>query len=113
LSCSLLALGACSESSGNDGTVLRYSGVIGSLQGVGYATVNLPLAAGNMGNLPALTCYVRNQNDADPIERDTWYAVSSSITDDTNCLLERSGNGLAATLIGESIGWEYQFVIVY
>lgn len=112
-SLSLLVLGACSESTGNDGTVLRYRGVIGSLQGVGYASVDLPLAAGDMNDLPALTCYVRNQNDSDPVERDTWYAVSSSITDDTNCLLERSGNGLAATLIGEAIGWEYQFVIVY
>lgn len=118
LSLSLLTLGACEDSTGPSDNILRYRGIIGSVsnslgQPVGFATVNLPREAGTMTDLPALTCYVRNQNDPDPVERETWYTVSSSIADDTNCLLERSGSGLAATLIGEEIGWEYQFVVVY
>jgi hypothetical protein len=116
LSLSLLTLGACSDSTAPGGNVLRYSGIIGSIQGedgpVGYATVDLPLAAGDMDDLPALTCYVRNPNAPNAANR-VWYAVSSSIADDSNCLLEPSGSGLAATLEGESIGWEYQFVVVY
>lgn len=106
----LAGLAACGDSTGNGGRVLRYSGV---LDGDGNASVVLEPAAGNVSSLPSLTCYVRNQNAVDPDDR-VWFAVSSSIADGTNCILEPVGNDrLAAVLEGEQPGAQYQFVVVY
>jgi len=117
---SVLALTACDDSTGVGGI---WRSPIGTLNAGGNASVELPSAAGNTSNIPALTCYTADPTD--PPESRVWFAVGSvelPVRVDpsgevlSNCILEASPNNanrLLATLEGETPGWLYQFVVVY
>lgn len=105
LAASLLALGACEDSTGN-GEVWRAEGL---LDNTGSASVMLPRDAGTPNRLPALTCYTSH-----PQER-VWFLIGS-VEDVSNCILEpafEDPNRLMATIEGETPGWLYHFVVVY
>jgi hypothetical protein len=120
LALSVLVLGACEDSTGVDGI---WRSPIGTLSASGNASVELPQAAGNTSNLPALTCYTADPTV--PAESRVWFTVASvelPVRVDpqgevlSNCILEASPNNtnrLLATLEGETPGWLYQFVVVY
>ncbi|HEU4631697.1 MAG TPA: hypothetical protein VFS08_18255 [Gemmatimonadaceae bacterium] len=116
----LVALTACDDSTGT-GRVLRLGG---TLDADGSASVILPAEAGNIQNVPSLSCYTADP-DASLSER-VWFQVASVqlpsgvVPDDEavldNCLLETyqgDPNRLVATIEGQPSGWLYQFVVVY
>lgn len=117
----LLALTACDDDSTGTGRVARF---LGTLDADGSASVLLPAEAGNIENIPSLSCYT-----ADPsvsLSDRVWFQVASVqlpvgvVPDDEsvldNCLLETyqgDPNRLVATIEGQPSGWLYEFVIVY
>ena len=119
----LFSVAACDDAT-SSGDVWRSP--IGNLDADGSATVVLPRDAGNINNLPALSCYV-----ADPLAsaaNRVWYQIGSvQLPDDvptaddpngvlSNCIIETDAgdpNRLRATIEGETPGWLYQFVAVY
>ena len=117
---SLLALAACEDSTGS-GEVWRSE--IGVLDANGGASVELPPRAGNVNNLPALTCYVASPSV--PANQRVWFVVSSVELPRrvdpqqevlSNCIVEPStvnASRLMATIEGETPGWLYQFVVVF
>ena len=112
LACLLFALAGCEDSTGPSDRVLRLTG---QLDENGDAYEILPREAGNMGNLPSLTCYVRNPDAQFEADR-AWFAFSSSTADGSACLLEAAtsnGSQLAAVIEGEQPFAQYQFVVVY
>ena len=67
LATSLLALGACDDST-SAGDIFRREGV---LDNSGSASVLLPREAGNPNRLPALSCYTAHPQDRE------WFLVAS------------------------------------
>jgi hypothetical protein len=108
LACGMLALAACSDSTGPGDNVFRTSG---TLDGSGNALVTLPQEIGNAERLPALSCYT-----ADPQAQFLdWFQIAS-VEGTSNCILQESRsdpNRLDAVIEGETPGWLYQFVLVY
>jgi len=119
----LLTVAACDDAT-SSGDVWRSQ--IGNLDALGSASVLLPREAGNINNLPAVSCYVADPFDP-PASR-VWYQIGSvqlppdlPTEDDpngvlSNCIVESDGgdpNRLVATIEGETPGWLYQFVVVF
>ena len=122
----LVALTACDDST-DTGRVLRLSGF---LDGDGSASALLPSEAGNINNVPSLSCYTADSDESIPISQRVWFQVASvqlpddiggvPVPDDEavldNCLIETyqgDPNRLVATIEGQPAGWLYQFVVVY
>jgi hypothetical protein len=121
----LFALAACDDDSTGTGRVLRLTG---TLDADGSASVVLPAEAGNIQNVPSLSCYT-----ADPaasLSERVWFQVASvqlpsdiggvpvdpdeAVLD--NCLIETfqgDPSRLVATIEGQPSSWLYQFVVVY
>lgn len=99
---------------------------IGNLDALGTASVALPREAGNINNLPVVSCYVADPLDA--AQNRVWYQIGSvqlpadlPTEDDpngvlSNCIVESDAgdpNRLRATIEGETPGWLYQFVAIF
>ena len=119
----LFTVAACDDAT-SSGDVWRSQ--IGNLDAEGRASVALPRDAGNVNNLPAVSCYVADPLDA--AANRVWYQIGSvqlpvdlPTEDDpngvlSNCIVEADAgdpNRLRATIEGETPGWLYQFVAVY
>jgi hypothetical protein len=119
----LFTVAACDDAT-SSGDVWRSQ--IGNLDANGSISVPLPREAGNINNLPAVSCYVADPFDP-PASR-VWYQIGSvqlpadlPTEDDpngvlSNCIVEPDNgdpNRLMATIEGETPGWLYQIVAVF
>ena len=117
----LFTLAACEDVTGG---AEIWRSPIGVLDAGGNASVLLPSDAGNVSNLPAVTCYVADPGV--PASDRVWFSVSSVELPDhvsppdgevlNNCIVETdpgNSNRLWATIEGETPNWLYQFVVVH
>lgn len=111
----LVCLGGCEGPTGPEGP-MGPQGVPGPgtrfvattvVDATGGATIDLPTAAGTIGNPPLVTCYIADSLNG------PWLIVSTDTYEGSACGLAWSSTHLVAVIVGAPVGWYFRAAVAW